>query len=134
MKFSGTATQFRFAPPLRSGKHVLSFNRKVKDDVFLLFDAALTSELLLLRADDGVEVPVGASGERHIKAGDAYTVGLRIRDPVSGELICVFRFAGGHAVYQPGFRGPRPPGMNECKGMIPRIARNRSLAPKISVN
>ena len=66
---------------------MLSFNRKVKDDVFLLFDAALTSELLLLRADDGVEVPVGASGERHIKAGDAYTVGLRIRDPVSGELI-----------------------------------------------
>ena len=129
VNYSGTATHFRFTPPLNAGNHSISFDRNVGDDVFLLFDAALEAELFLLRADDNTEIQVNASGERRLEAGDTYTVGLRIRNPVSGELISFSDLPSG-TQFTNQVNGPTP--VSRSSNMQRNDSENRAESPFIS--
>ena len=74
VNFTGTVTQFRFDPPLDAGEYDLFYDRDVGENVFLLFDAAVSVEFRILGADDKVEAPRDANGEYLLHKGDSYRI------------------------------------------------------------
>ncbi len=83
----GRTEQMRFQPALEPGRHVLSYDRPVGDNVFLLFETAATVSLQILQAD-GHEAP--RDGDTYVLTKDApYTLAASLNDVVNNALVTV---------------------------------------------
>jgi hypothetical protein len=86
-KLRGRTEQMRFQPALEPGRHVLSFDRPVADNVFLLFETAAMVSLQILQMD-GSEAPRNSSA--YVLTRNApYTLEASLTDVVNNAPVTV---------------------------------------------
>jgi hypothetical protein len=86
-KLHGRTEQMRFQPALEPGRHVLSYDRPVASNVFLLFETAATVGLRILQAD-GNEAP--RNGDTYVLTKNVtYTLEASLSDVVNNAPVRV---------------------------------------------